>query len=220
MSTRFFIPAGAVIENKSGKLDLVFPPRCSRCDAAEAPRFETHTLKYQAGMVRRSSFRTQFRTTVKFDLRLPLCEACYGANFIEDPDSCVHDQTLLGKYARRRSAGILGASIVAGAAFLLLMKIIPLPETWLWLILMGAALLAYALTLADSARQNRQIRAELKRKKPGEQLYRAEITAKMQLDDPQNQDTAVTATLQNEQWAEECAAHYGWICELTQLEAK
>lgn len=223
MTTRIIIPAKAVLEIKSGRLDLVHPSRCSRCDAEKSSQFETHALSYEAGFSRLHTYSKKFRSRIKFNLRLPLCETCYQVNFIENPDSCDHDATRLGKIAHWRSSGIIAASLIACLAFILLMKIIPLPANslwfqWLWLILMGVALILYGIFFGLTELINQQIRRELGQSGRKASLRRAAVFAKMQMEDPQPQDVAVTTTLQNDAWAEECAAAYGWAFESIESE--
>lgn len=218
MVTKFFIPASLVLENKPDLFDLVFPARCSRCNAASADHFETHSLKYEAGLIQYRQFSKKFRFSTKLRIRLPLCETCYQANFLENPDSCKNDLTPLGKAAYWRSIGITAASLVAGLAFILLMKIIPLPAgiPWiqsLWSILIGLALVFLAITFGIIESINKHLRHNLSEQNYNAQLHRADIAAGIQLDDPQPEDVAVTIRLQNDLWAEECARHRGWAYE-------
>jgi hypothetical protein len=217
VTSRISVPARAVLEAKTDAIDLVSPGRCSRCDAASARQFETFALRYEAGKVRYHQFTQKFRSTKRIRVRLPLCELCYAANFIENPDSCEHDLTDLGRVAHRRSIGILISSVVTGAAFILLMKVIPLPKVgWLqslWLMLVGLALVSFAITFGLTERKNRQLRRRLTEAHYDERLHRADVFAKMQLEDPQPEDEAIVIRLENDQWAEECAGHYGWTVE-------
>ena len=218
MTTKISIPAGVVLENKPAILNLVFPDRCSRCDAANASYSETHSLKYEAGLIRYRQFSKRFRFSVSLRIRLPLCKTCYQANFLENPDSCKHDPTSLGKAAHWRSIGITAASLVAGLAFILLMKIIPLPVAipWiqsLWSILIGLALVLLAITFGIIESINKHLRRDLSEQNYNAQLHRADIDAGIQLDDPRPEDVAVTVRLQNDLWAEECACHHGWVYE-------
>jgi hypothetical protein len=230
MAEKINIPARVVLENHSATLDLNFPARCSRCNAFPANYYETHQVKYEAGLINNRTFTKKFRTSKKISLRLPLCEACYQANFIENPDSCVKDQNKLGKIAHWHSVCFTTSSLVTGLAFILLMKVIPLPAEFpwlqfLWLMLIGMALLIFAISFGLLQLKNHQLRSSLKELNYDFQLHRAEVFAKMQKDDPQADDVAVTALLQNEDWAQECGDHYGWVCEKIisndeQLEAK
>ena len=217
MPTRILIPAKDILGIKGNSLDLVQPSRCSRCNSVPASQFETHELVYEAGLIRHRQFGKNFRSKVKFCVRLPLCEPCYQANFIENPDSCQHDPTALGKIAYWRSLGLVTGSLITCLAFILLMKVIPLPAAipWmqsLWLMLIGLALLIYAITLGAVEIKNRQIRQSLNAENASK-FRRAELFAKMQLEDPRPMDIAVTATLQNDGWAEECATFKGWTFE-------
>jgi hypothetical protein len=218
MTTKISIPAKAVLENRSIMFDLVSPSRCSRCDAANAKQFESHPLKYEAGMIGVRQFTRKYRHNIKLRIRLPLCETCYQANFIEDPNTCSLDPNPLGKAARWMSIGIKAGSVVAGLAFILLMKVIPIPSTipWiqsLWSILIGLALLIYAIVFGVTELTNRKLRLGLNERGYNARLHRAEIYVKMQLEDPQPEDEAVVINMQNDDWAEECAYNHGWIFE-------
>lgn len=218
MTTKISIPAGVVLENKPAILNLVFPDRCSRCDAANAGYSETHSIKYEAGLIRYRQFSKRFRFSVSLRIRLPLCETCYRANFLENPDSCKHDPTSLGKVAHWRSIGITTASLVACLAFVLLMKVIPLPAAipWiqsLWSALIGLAFVLLAITFGLIEFINRNLRRYLSEHNYNAQLHRADINTSIQFDDPQPDDVAVMIHLQNDLWAEECAYHRGWVFE-------
>ncbi len=222
VTSRISIPAKAVLEARTDTLDLVSPGRCSRCDAAVARQFETFALRYEAGKVRYRQFSQKFRSAKRINLRLPLCELCYAANFIENPDSCDHDLTELGRAAHWRSTGITISSVITGASFILLMKVIPLPQNivWLqslWLILICLALVSFGITLGLAEIKNRQLRRKLDEAHYDKRLHRADVFAKTQLEDPLPEDEAIVVRLENDGWAEECAAHYGWTFEKIEL---
>ena len=230
MTTRISIPVKFISNHRKGTLDLAYPQRCSRCNGPLAPQFETHPLKYEAGLIRNRQFGKKFRSSIQVTLRIPLCDLCYLANFTENPDSCDQDKTELGVIAHWRSIGIIIGSAFALAAFILLMKIIPLPteNTWmryLWLMIIGAALLIFALTFGMTELKNRQIRKYLSDHHYNFNLHRADAFVKMQLEDPQPEDEAIVLSLENDQWAEECAQDYEWRFEkiepkIKELEAK
>lgn len=224
MPTKIYIPAQAVLESQSKDLDLAFPARCSRCDRSEAMQRESHWLHFRTGIKPGYWIYRKFQTDVRFELHLPLCERCYAENFLENPDSCEHDETGLGVTARWRSAGIWVATILGGAAFILLMKVIPLPEgepwfNWLWLILIGTALFLFVITLAGTEVQNQKIRTRLGRTPHDLQWLRAEVSVSSPTEELRERDPAVTVLLQNEDWAESCAAHYGWKFETIRPES-
>lgn len=213
MTSRISIPAKTVLDAKLNLLNLNFPGRCSRCDAPDARQRETFVLRYEAGKVPYHQFAKKFRVHKRVRVQLPLCESCYQANFIEAPESCEDDDTALGQFARLRSYGILAGSILGGSAFLFLMKVIPLPASavwvqYLWLWLAGAALLLFAISFGLTERKNRQLRSQLTQAR----LHRANVFAKMQLEDPLPEDEAIVIEMENEAWAAECAAHHCWTC--------
>jgi hypothetical protein len=198
--------------------DLASPSRCSRCDAANARQFESHPLKYEAGMIGVRQFTRKYRYNIKIRVRLPLCETCYRANFIENSNTCGLDPNPLGKTAHWMSIGITAGSLVACLSFILLMKVIPLPSTipWiqsLWSILIGLALLIFVIVFGVTELINRKLRLSLNELGYNAQLHRADIYVKMQLEDPQPEDEAVVINMQNDGWAEECAYNHGWVFE-------
>jgi hypothetical protein len=215
MTTILKIPVHAVMENPEKTLDLMPGSRCSRCNAAEAPEFETHRVKYEAGMTANRRITKNFRTSIKINLRLPVCESCYKANFIENPDSCTGDRSPLSRAARARKFGINLGSVFAGAAFILLMKLFPLPEEipwlkYLWMILVLIAMIIYGITFGLTELLNRKLRNQLKESGYDASLRRAEVFAVKQQEDPEPDDVAVTVALNNDTWARECAHFYRW----------
>ena len=218
MSTRILIPVNAILGLKSSSLDLVKPARCSRCDAKPADFFETHPLKYQAGMIRSHQFNKKFATTIRFKLRLPLCADCYQANFLEDPVSLAQDRNPLGKIAHLRSLGLTTGSLFAGIAFILLMQVIPLPAVvasikYFWLYWVGVAALIFGITLGLAQIKNQDIKTSLSAKNYNFKHLRAITLAKIQIEKSESTNIAVILTLENDIWAKECAYNYGWKTE-------
>jgi hypothetical protein len=180
-------------------------------------------------MVQNRRISKNFRTSVKITLKLPLCEQCYAANFIEKPDSFIEDHTALGRFARGRKFGINLGSVFAGATFILLMKLFPLPEDvpwlqYLWMILVVIAMAIYGITFGLTELKNRKLRKQLKESGYNTSLRRAEVFAVKQQEDPEPDDVAVTIALNNDAWAKECAHSYRWshdkIKEEEEVEAK
>ena len=219
MTTILKIPVHFVLENKEETLDLMPGVRCSRCDASPAAYFETHYVKYEAGMVNNRRITKNFRTSARVNLRLPLCESCYQKNFTEDPDSCRNDKNLFARIARWRKLGVNIGSVFAGAAFILLMKVVPLPENipwlkFLWMILVLIAMIIYAITFGLMELKNRHLLGQLREKKFDFSLKRAEVFAVRQMEDPEPDDVAVTVAVRNDAWAYECAGQYDWSCDV------
>lgn len=220
MTTKILIPAKAIIENRSATLDLAPPARCSRCNAQPANFFETHPLRYKAGMIRYSSINRKYRTNIAFRLRLPLCETCYQVNFLENPDSVDQDKTPLGEIAKWRSIGIKIAALIACFAFILLMKFIPLPAavssiTYLWLYLIGLSSVLFAIVFGLTHIKNQNIKKRLASANFNVKLHRAIAYEAIQGEDAQPDNPAVFVTLENNAWAKDCADIYGWNFELT-----
>jgi hypothetical protein len=218
MSVKVTIPAQVLLQNTSGKLDLNYPNRCSRCNDPRAEHFETHMLVYEAGLIPNRQFGKKFHSRIKFQVRLPLCEICAKADFIEAPESYESDPGRAGKLASWRSRGMNLGAVFAAAAFILLMKIIPLPESvpwlqYLWLILIGVGLVIFGLTFGRLELENQRLRTELEQAHYDSQMHRADVFGKAQIEDAQPNNAAATLRMENESWAQECANKNGWLIE-------
>lgn len=215
MTSQFFIPVKTISELKSDALELTVPARCSRCNKAPAPFFETHPLRFRAGMSRRNTLRRKFSSDVTFRLRLPLCADCYTRNFIEAPETLTRDGGKLGNMARLRSAGIVTASLIACTAFILLMNVLPMPAPLaavpnLWLYPMGASALVFMLTLGLTALKNRSLKMALQAVKYDIKLHRAYVIAATLPDTPEPSEIAVFVEMENGGWVKETADNHGW----------
>ncbi len=218
MTIKVLIPAKTILNLNEKTLDLIPPTRCSRCDAPNAKFFETHPLRYRADLMSNRTVAHRYRINKSFRLRLPLCERCYQASFAEDPESFIFDKTSLGKMAKIRSTAIKVAAGIALFGFVLLMGILPLPEPiasipffWLYVILVGVAILAIIFVLTASMGKTIQ-------KKIGVSNYnykypRAMVYETIETEKPSPQKTAVFLHLANETWAKECAELNHWVFE-------
>ncbi|MEA5078042.1 MAG: hypothetical protein VB013_05680 [Anaerolineaceae bacterium] len=211
MTLQVSIPAKAILELSNKSLELDFPPRCSRCNAPDAPFFESHPLHYRADLMPNRTVAHRYRINRSFSLRLPLCETCYRANFIEDPESLTADDTPLGKLARVRSACIKIAAGIALVGFVLLMGIIPLttlPFLWLYVILVGVGLLA--IVFGATALMGKRMRSTLPGNDYNIRYPRAIVYEAIETEKPAPGKTAVFLRLKNETWARECAEKHHW----------
>lgn len=215
MTSQFFIPVSSISKMQNDTLELTAPARCSRCDTSPAPFYETHSLRYRAGLVRHFTPGRKFASEIPFRVRLPLCPNCYSSNFIEAPETLTHDSGTLGLIARWRSTGILVASLVAGVGFILLMEILPLPlalnsieRLWSYPMTISAAI--FTLTFGLTALQNRRIKKALQSAKYDIKLHRAFIIATTQPEFSAPKDIAVFIEMDNDRWAKECADQNGW----------
>lgn len=225
MTCKIEIPFKTIKPLASGSLDLTNPKRCSRCNLSDAPYFETHILKYRGGIRPKQTFSRKFIHSISFRLRLPLCEKCYQKNFTEAPETMTRDAGPLAVAARYRSAGILSGSLIACVAFILLMKVVPLPATltginYLWLYPIALAALILCITYDLNWLKNRQIERELKTNNYDLQLHRAAVSARTQFEKPVDEDVAVVIELENDGWADECADFYGWISSASETQTE
>jgi membrane protein implicated in regulation of membrane protease activity len=217
MTSRIEIPFSAIEDLDPAVLDLGIPARCSRCNTHPALFIETHPLKYQAGFTRSRTMFHRFKVEMSIRLQLPICERCHQKDFTEAPDSMLHGSDMYAGMARRRSAGIISASLIACAAFILLMKIIPLPPvpSWLgslWIYLAAVSVLVLLATNFFVSRENNKIKAQLQKNGYDLKLHRADVTAKMQYERQAAGDTAIVMQLENDSWAADCAEKFGWNC--------
>jgi hypothetical protein len=215
MTSQLFIPVKVISELDSATLDLVIPARCSRCNKIPALFFETHSLKFRAGISKKRSLRRKFNSEISFRLRLPLCSNCYAKNFIEAPETLSRDEGKLGELARLRSAGVLTASLFACAAFVLLMNVLPLPASLadiskLWLYPMGVSALLFLITLGLTALKNRSLELTLHNAEYDIKLHRAYVIAATLPEEPVPSDVAVFIEMENDGWVKETAEKNGW----------
>ncbi len=222
MTIQVSIPAKDILALEKDSLDLTAPRRCSRCDNPHAPFFETHPLRYRADLMPNRNVAHRYRINKSFRLRLPLCEKCYRASFIEDPETFTADKTRLGKIARLRSACIKIAAGIALIGFVLLMDILPLPAVladipffWLYIILGGVALLA--LVFGATALLGRSIQRSLGPSDYNLRYPRAVAYETIETEKPSPSKTAIFLRLANETWATECAHANHWKYESTDL---
>lgn len=211
MTLQVSIPAKTVLAITHKTLDLDFPSRCSRCDSPHAPFFETHPLHYRADLMPNRNVAHRYRINKNFSLRLPLCEACYHASFIEDPESCTGDATSFGKIARVRSVGIKIAAAIVLVGFVLLMDIVPassIPFLWLYVILVGVGLLG--IVFGGTALFGGQLRKTLPTSDYTLRYPRAIVYEAIETENPAPGKTAVFMRLKNEPWAQECARYQNW----------
>lgn len=215
MTTRVMIPLKDIREAGKNGLDLFPPTRCSRCDDKAAPFFETHEVRYQAGMLKQHSFPRKFRTSIPIRLRLPLCDKCYRQNFMEAPETTGRDKNPLGVFARWRTFGIQVGSIFALIAFLILMDIFKLPSPLaeirrIWLYPIGASLLVFAATFGSTALKNRNLKNSLALMGYNFKLHRALSFGAIRSEETPDDTAAVSVVLENDTWAGECATNRGW----------
>lgn len=219
MPVKILVPFKAVSEVAGSTLVINYPNRCSICGSETADYFETHHLQLRAGRKRPGLYRAKYQINKKYQLKIKVCETCYQAGYLADPDTFDRDPTPLGRLARIISAGYMIGAIIAAVGLLLLSGL--LPDVGLssdyeiyWKFLAGIGLLIIVGMWLLQRRQQNKIRSELlargiKLEKP----FRADIFTPVveTVDDPQA--TALTIGLSDEQWAQECAKHYGWISQ-------
>ncbi len=225
MASKIDIPVKTIKALASGSLNLTNPQRCSRCNSSDTPRFETHVLRYQGGLRPNQTISRKFEHSISFRLRLPLCEECYQKNYTEAPETVTRDSGPLAVAARYRSAGIISGSLIASVAFILLMKVIPLPAAlaginYLWLYPIALAALIFCLTYGLAWFKNRHIEHALKKNNYDLQLHRAVVSARTQFEKPVDEDVAVVVELENDGWATECAVFYGWISSASETQTE
>jgi len=225
MTIQVLIPAKAILGLQTKTLDLTSPKRCSRCNTSSAPYFETHQLRYKADLIPNRQVDKRFRTNISFRLRLPVCEKCYQAGFTEAPESFTHDSTPLGIASRWRSLGIKIAALITGIGFILLMKVIPLPEDspifqYLWLIIIAASLLLFGIIFGLTALKIQSIKKHLGEFDYSSRFPRAVVYEAIETEKPDPSKPAIFLSLVNKEWAKECADNNGWKFESTDSQAE
>lgn len=216
MPLKILVPYKIVSEAAGSTLVINHPARCSRCGKTAADYFETHRLRLRASRKRMGLYRQKYAVDKPYLLKIKVCETCYQADFLTDPDSFDRDPTHLGRLARYYSAGFMAGAIVAAAGLLLLTGI--LPDVGVtgefqnyWRILAGAGLLIIAITWLLRRHQQNRLRADLlARGIDLKQTRRADVFVPVvdRTDDPNA--TALQVGVVDDNWAEECAKFYGW----------
>ena len=216
MPVKILVPFKTVSEVAGSTLVINHPNRCSICGNESANYFETHRLPLRAGRKRPGLYRAKYQINKKYRLKIKVCETCYQAGYLTDPDAFDHDPTPLGRLARLISTGYMIGAIIAAAGLLFLSGL--LPDAGLsgefekyWKFLAGIGLLIIVgMWLLQKQRQNK-IRTELLAKGLNLQKpYRADIFTPVveTIDDPKA--VALTIGFANDQWAQDCAKHFGW----------
>jgi len=219
MPVKIIVPFKAVSEVAGSTLVINHPNRCSICGNETADYFESHRLQLRAGRKRPGLYRAKYQISKKYQLKIKVCETCYQAGYLADPDAFDRDPTPLGHLARLFSAGYMVGAVIAAVGLLLLSGL--LPDVGLsgdfekyWKFLAGLGLVVIVAVWLLQRQQQNKIRSMLTvRGLNLEKPLRADVFTPVveTIDNPQA--AALTIGLINEQWAQECAKHYGWISQ-------
>lgn len=209
MSIRLSIPYKAVSSLNGKCLEVHDPSRCSRCNTPVAPYFVSYPAELKANHIPHRQIGRKYRTQFKYKLRLPACENCYRADFLNSPDNFTQDDTPLGKTARQFSTGLTIGALFAAVGIIMTTGLIPtagalstLKPYW-WLPMAVGSLIVAVVWLFQSRAQNK-IRAELESKQYDFSLSRPGEMMSFNIDDqPKEDDVVLKITLVNESWAED-----------------
>ena len=184
-----------------------------------ADHFETHSLRLRANQQRGGRWKAKYNLDVPYTLKIRVCDSCYQSDYLTAPDTLNADPTPLGRLARIQSIFMTIGAVIAGIGLVLLTPLAPDISfigtlKGYWLAFTGAGLLVVlAAWLHQKARQ-KKLRGELTAKGIDlERLKRTEVRTPLleREDDP----AAIPLEIgfKDENWAQECAAHYQWAIE-------
>ena len=216
MPIKIMVPFKDVEPALGSSLVLDHPLRCSRCGAARAERFETHRLRLRAGQKPGGLYKPRYRLDKGYLLKIRICEDCYQADFLTDPDALRADDTQLGRKAGFHSKLLTIGGVIAALGVLLSTPLIPpsgilvtLKFYWQLFTLAGLVLLLIAWLVQRN--QQKQVRADLAARgintddRPRTQVRTPVL--------PHATDPALIPLeigIRDETWAVECAQHYNW----------
>lgn len=216
MALRIDIPLSSVPQKQGAFLVLDHPPRCSRCGAQPAQRYETHKLRLRIGAKRPGLYRQTYKLSRVYYLRLRVCEDCYQADFATSSEEFEKDDTALGRLARVHSRLFTLGALIACAGLLLVTSLVPATSAlggikpyYPYITGVGGALILGAW-LHQRARQRRILESLEKKGIDPARHPRAEVRTPV-LDNGEDPNAIpLQIRLMDEDWAAACAARYNW----------
>ncbi|KAF0112246.1 MAG: Uncharacterized protein FD147_307 [Chloroflexi bacterium] len=219
MSIKVMIPASSMIDIKNTTLLLDSPQSCSRCDQLPADFFESHRLKFRAGYQKTHIFGKKYKVENNYTLKIRVCETCYQADYLTNPEMLDRDATTQGRIAKFHSIAWTLGGLLAAAGFLLLTPIIPdtpalKPFKDLWQAPVAVGVLVLFLTWLSQRKQQSLILHALDSAGKDIRSYsRAEVRTPILADENDLSAVALEIKFDNEVWAMETAAIHHWLTE-------
>jgi hypothetical protein len=221
MSVKIKIPASAILTAKDGMLVLENGNRCSRCDRTPAAYFETHRLKYQVGLRKKSIYSKKFDISRRYQLKIAICEICQQSDFLTQPDLLDRDGSELGRIVQFHALTRMLGGLLAALGFLLLTPFIPeggilQPLKQIWQIPVAVGVIVLLLTWMSQRKYHQRVLADFEQKHPGFIApHRGQVCTIVLEDEKDPSLTALELTLENEAWAKEAASINQWDCATT-----
>ncbi len=219
MASRLYVPYLALRSADKDELVVNPPAYCSHCSTIPAEYYETHVVRLRANRIPHRSIGRKFRTEKKLIVRLPLCRACYLNDYLTSPDAYTHDDTPLGKEARRTTLLSNISGFTASIGILLITPFIPalgilafIKSYWYVLVSLGFVILAVAWLLQRRSMQ--AVRAELASLRPGGSKYPRALVWNTPVEgDLESGSVILEMNIENETWAGDCARMNVWRIE-------
>jgi hypothetical protein len=210
------------IEQKE-RIDVQFktPQRCVRCNATPAGYGETHRIVYRWFGNPNPRLHLRRNRSRQFTLRFPLCEDCYRADYLTNPQMLQSDPSALGKTVRKHGCFVLFGIFILLVAIFLIVPIIERESvlgelrTYWWIpLMMGLCIFSIDLYLQEKERK--RVRAILAvngydwRK---QKRVRVEIHPFAGYFDGEKEPGEIDLHFLNSQWAGEFAKMNQWSVE-------
>lgn len=219
MPLKIVIPARIILEQKDAKLKLDQPRTCSRCGNTPADYIESHRLKLRAGLKHNPLPGKRYKLDHNYTLKLPLCARCYQLNFLEAPETLTGDANTLARLSQMQNLLRTLGGIIAALALLLLTPFVPATNPFAgvkaqWWIPMTAGVGLVLLGLYSQVTAQMKLRRQLE--STGEldlTLTRAEVRTPLYAVPEDLNQVALEIKVENERWAQECAAYYHFHIE-------
>lgn len=216
MPAKLRVPLEQVQAAVGGFLVLDHPTRCSRCGAQPAAEYETHKLRLRIGAKKPGLYRQTYQYSRVYHLRIRVCSTCYQADFAASPEEFEKDQTSLGRLARLYARLYTIGAIIAAVGLLLMTNLVTAASSLgafkpYWPYITGPGMLLIFATWFHHRVRSRRILDALEATGFDPDLHpRASVSTPVLENDSDAQAVPLEITLNDTDWAAECAARYNW----------
>ena len=216
MPLKLRVPLEQVQAAVGGFLVLDHPTRCSRCGAQPAAHYETHKLRLRIGAKKPGLYRQTYEYSRVYHLRIRVCQRCYQADFAANPEEFEKDNTSLGRLSRIYARIYTVGAIIAAAGLVLMTNLVPATSALgvikpYWPFITGPGMLLVFGAWFHHRLHSRRILEKLETSGYDPVLHpRASVSTIVLENDRDPQAIPLEISINDAEWAAECAAHYNW----------
>jgi hypothetical protein len=216
MPVKILIPASEIVGLKKEPLVLDVKDRCSRCDHTPAEFYEVHRLFCRVKHKPSRMFGKKYDLSKEYELKIRICETCYQADYLTNPDALDRNGSALGRIAKFHSVAWTIGALLAAFGFLLLTPLVPetgflQPLKSIWRIPVAVSVIVLFLTWLSQRKYQNQTLHALEKSDPGYHAHpRAEVLTPILEDMHDLSSPSLTIKMENEPWAVEVATNHGW----------